>query len=360
MLPHGDVTNHKLFNKNIYLHISPHATMMRRGNPMMVKPFCVALTAALTLTFAGFAASAHGQSAYPSRAIRMVVAWPPGGGTDVIARIICARLSESLGQQVVVDNRGGASTIIGTDNLVKSAPDGYTLGFATSNLAVNPLLYAKLPYDAQRDLTAVTLAAKGLYVMAVHPSVPAKNVKELVNLVKSAGDKFNVSLAGPGSPPHLALAQFNTLLGVNLAGIHYKGASPAATALMSGETQLIFTSYPTIAAHAKSGRVRIIAVTNAKRSAATPDIPTTVEAGLPGFVFEEWYGIVAPAKTERAQLERMNDEVRKVLALNDVKDKLIAVGADIVGGSGEEFAAFIRAETARWAKVVKAAGIKAE
>lgn len=297
---------------------------------------------------------------YPARAIRMVVAWPPGGGTDVIARIICTRLSEALGQQVVVDNRGGASTIIGTDNLVKSAPDGYTLGFATSNLAVNPSLYAKLPYDALRDLAAVTLAAKGLYVMAVHPSVPAKSVKELVGLVRASGDKFNVSLAGPGSPPHLALAQFNTLLGVNLAGIHYKGASPAATALMSGETQLIFTSYPTIAAHAKSGRVRIIAVTNAKRSAATPEMPTTVEAGLPGFVFEEWYGIVAPAKTERAQLDRMNDEVRKVLALNDVKDKLIAVGADIVGGSGEEFMTFIRAETARWAKVVRAAGIKAE
>jgi tripartite-type tricarboxylate transporter receptor subunit TctC len=300
------------------------------------------------------------QTAYPQRPIRMVVAWPPGGGTDVIARIICARLSESLGQQVVVDNRGGASTIIGTENLVKSAPDGYTFGFATSNLAVNPALYAKLPYDALRDLTAVTLAAKGLYVMAVHPSVPAKSVKELVALIKTSGDKFNVSLAGPGSPPHLALAQFNTLLGVGLAGIHYKGASPAATALMSGETQLIFTSYPTIAAHARSGRVRILAVTNAKRSAATPEIPTTVEAGLPGFVFEEWYGIVAPAKTERAHLDRMNDDVRKVTAQPDVKDKLLAVGADIVAGSADEFNAFIRAETARWAKVVKASGLKVE
>ena len=319
------------------------------------------LAAALLLaTAVPVAAQVQGQGTYPNRPIRMVVAWPPGGGTDVIARIICARLSESLGQQVVVGNRGGASTIIGTENLVKSTPDGYTLGFATSNLAVNPSLYAKLPYDALRDLAAVTLAAKGLYVMAVHPLVPAKSVKELVALVRTSADKFNVSLAGPGSPPHLALAQFNTMLGVNLAGIHYKGASPAATALMSGETQLIFTSYPTIAAHAKSGRVRIIAVTNAKRSAATPEIPTTVEAGLPGFVFEEWYGIVAPAKTDRAQLDRMNDEMHKVTALPDVKDKLLAVGADIVAGSAEEFTAFIRTETARWAKVVKAAGIKVE
>lgn len=196
--------------------------------------------------------------------------------------------------------------------------------------------------------------------MAVHPSVPAKSVKELVALIKTSADKFNVSLAGKGSPPHLVLAQFNTMLGVNLAGIHYKGASPAATALMSGETQLLFTSYPTVAAHAKSSRVRIIAVTNAKRSAAAPGIPTTVEAGLPGFVFEEWYGIVAPARTNRAHRDRINEEVRKVTALPEVKDKLLAVGADMVAGSAEEFSAFIHAETARWAKVVKAAGIKAE
>jgi len=297
---------------------------------------------------------------YPTRAIRMVVAWPPGGGTDVLARIICARLSESLKQQIVVDNRGGASTIIGTENLVKSAPDGYTMGFATSNLAVNPALYEKLPYDALHDLAPVVLAAKGLYVVAVHPSLPVQSVKDLISLAKSAPDKFNVSLAGSGTPTHLALAQFNTLLDIKLNGINYKGAGPAISALLSGETQLMFVSYPTVASHAKSGRSRVIAVTSSQRSSALPRLPTAIEAGLPGFVIEEWYGIVAPVKTDKTHIDRMNEEVRKVLALSDNKDKLVALGAEIVGGSTGEFAAFIRAETARWAQVVKAAGIKAE
>jgi tripartite-type tricarboxylate transporter receptor subunit TctC len=290
----------------------------------------------------------------------MVVAWPPGGGTDVLARIICARLSESLKQQVIIDNRGGASTIIGTENLVKSTPDGYTMGFATSNLVVNPALYDKLPYDALRDLTPVTLAAKGLYAIAVHPSLPVRSVKDLVALAKTAPDQFNVSLTGAGTPTHLALAQFNTQLGVKLNGVYYKGAGPAITALLSGETQLMFVSYPTVASYAQSGRARVIAVTSAQRSNALPNLPTAVEGGLPGFVIEEWYGIIAPAKIDKAHADRMNEEVRKVLALPDIKDKLVALGADIVGSSGEEFGTFIRAETARWAKVVKAAGIKVE
>ena len=297
---------------------------------------------------------------YPTRAIRMVVAWPPGGGTDVLARIICARLSESLKQQIVVDNRGGASTIIGTENLVKSAPDGYTMGFATSNLAVNPALYEKLPYDALHDLAPVVLAAKGLYVVAVHPSLPVQSVKDLISLAKSAPDKFNVSLAGAGTPTHLALAQFNTLLDIKVNGVNYKGAGPAISALLRGETQLMFVSYPTVASHAKSGRSRVIAVTSSQRSSALPRLPTAIEAGLSGFVIEEWYGIVTPVKTDKTHIDRMNEEVRKVLALSDNKDKLVALGAEIVGGSTGEFAAFIRAETARWAQVVKAAGIKAE
>jgi tripartite-type tricarboxylate transporter receptor subunit TctC len=297
---------------------------------------------------------------YPAKSIRMVVAWPAGGGTDVIARIISQRLSDSLKQQVVVDNRGGASTIIGTENIARSAPDGYTLGFATSNLAVNPALYANLPYDALRDLLPVTLAARGLYVIIVHPSVPAKNVGELVALIKSAPDKFNVSLAGPGTPNHLALAQLNAMLGVKLAGIHYKGAAPAVSAVAGGETQLMFISYPTVVPHVQAGRLRIIAVTSAQRSAAAPDIPTAVESGLPGFVVEEWYGIVAPARTEKVHVDRINEEVRKVLAQADVKEKLVGLGADIVGSSADDFLAFVRGEMTKWAKIVKDAGIKAE
>ena len=297
---------------------------------------------------------------YPVRPIRMIVAWPAGGGTDVIARIICQRLGERLQQQVVVDNRGGASTIIGTEILAQATPDGYTLGFATSNMSVNPSLYAKLPYDFARDFAPVSLAVKGLYVIVVHPSMPVKSVQELVGYVKSVPGKINVSLAGPGSPNHLALAQFNSMLGVNVAGIQYKGAAPAATALVGGETQLMFMSYPTVAPHIQAGRLRLIAVTSAQRSAAAPNVPTAVEAGLPGFVVEEWYGIVAPAQIEKAYVEKVNREVKAVLALPDVKERLVAVGADIVASSPQEFRTFIAAEAARWAKVIRDAGIKIE
>jgi len=298
---------------------------------------------------------------YPARPIRMIIPWPPGGGTDVIGRIICQRLSEQVGQQIVVDNRGGASTIIGTEILAKSAPDGYTMGFATSNLATNPSLYAKLPYDAAKDFAPVTLAVQGLYVIVVHPSVPVKSVKELVSHVKTAqGGKLNVALAGPGSPNHLALAQFNTMQGTNVAGVQYKGAGPAVASLVGGETQIMFISYPTVAPHVQAGKLRLLAVTSEKRSAAAPDVPTAVEAGLPGFIVGEWYGILAPARTSGAQISRIQDEVKKVLGQQDVRQKLVALGADFVASTPTEFGAFIQAETAKWAKIIKAAGIKVE
>ncbi|MCC6535521.1 MAG: tripartite tricarboxylate transporter substrate binding protein [Burkholderiales bacterium] len=306
------------------------------------------------------AAPAGLAQSYPARPIRMIIPWPPGGGTDVIGRIICQRLSEQLGQQVVVDNRGGASTIIGTELLAKAAPDGYTYGFQTSNLATNPSLYAKLPYDAAKDFAPVSLAVQGLYVIVVHPSVPVKSVKELIAHVKAAQGKINVALAGPGSPNHLALAQFNTMLGTQLAGIQYKGAAPAVTSLVGGETQLMFISYPTVAPHIQTGRLRLIAVTSEKRSSAAPDVPTAVEAGLPGFVVGEWYGIMAPARTNPAHIARLFEEVQKALAQADVRQKLLALGAEAVASTAAEFGAFVQAETAKWAKIIKAAGIKAE
>jgi tripartite-type tricarboxylate transporter receptor subunit TctC len=290
----------------------------------------------------------------------MIVPWPAGGGTDVIARIACQRMSESFGQQIVVDNRGGASTIIGTELAAKAAPDGYTMMFATSNFSVNPSLYPKLTYDALRDFAPVTLMARGLYVIIVHPSVPAKSVKELVTLVKSPSSKMIVSLAGPGTPNHLALAHFNSMLGVNVQGIYYKGAAPAVAGVVSNETQMMFISYPTVMPFVQTGRLRLIAVTSAQRSAAAPEVPTAVEAGLPGFVVEEWYGIVAPARTPKAPIARMNEEVRKSVAQPDIRERLTRVGADIVAGTPDEFAAHIRAEMSRWGKVIRDAGIKAE
>lgn len=314
---------------------------------------------ALLCASAGAQGAADAAS-YPARPIRMIVPWPPGGGTDVIARIVCQRMSESFGQQIVIDNRGGASTIIGTEIAAKAPPDGYTMMFATSNFAVNPSLYPKLSYDALKDFVPVTLAARGLYVIIVHPSVPAKSVKELVSLVKSPSSKLIASLAGPGTPNHLALAHFNAMLGTNLQGIFYKGAAPGVAAVVGNETQMMFISYPTVVPFVQTGRLRLIAVTSAQRSAAAPEVPTAVEAGLPGFVVEEWYGIVAPARTPKASLARMNEGVRKAVAQSDIRDRLVRLGADIVAGNPEEFDAHIRAEMSRWGKVIKDAGIKAE
>jgi tripartite-type tricarboxylate transporter receptor subunit TctC len=312
----------------------------------------------LLIAFAGWAHAA--ETGYPLRPVRLIVPWPPGGGADVIARVISQKLSAELGQQVVVDNRGGASTIIGMDLLARSAPDGHTIGFPTSNLAVNPALYSKLPFDPARDFAPVTLAVNGLYVLVVHPSVQAKSVSELIGLARSAPGKLNVALAGPGTPTHLAMAQFNSLAGVTLTGIQYKGAAPAATAVVGGETQMMFTSYPTVAPHVQSGRLRMLAVTSAQRSAAAPDVPTATEAGLPGFVFGEWYGVVAPARTGVAQISRLYGDLRKVLAQPDVKERLAALGADVVASGPAEFGAFIRSEIAKWGKIVKDTGIKAE
>lgn len=316
------------------------------------------IMALLLASAAACAVHAAQPQAFPSRPIRMIIPWPPGGGTDVIGRILCARLAESLGQQVVVDNRGGASTIIGMDILAKSIPDGHTMGFATSNLAINPALFGKLPFDVRRDFMPVTLAVRGLYSIVVHPSVGARNLGELIATAKAQPERMNAALAGTGTPPHLGLAQFNAMTGSKLAGINYKGAGPAIAAVVGGETQLMFVSYPTAQPHIQSGRLRAIAVTSAQRSAAAPDLPTAIESGLPGFVLEEWYGIVAPARTAREPIARVEAEIRRALAQGETRNRMAALGADVVASTPAEFGAFIANELGRWDTLVKAAGIK--
>jgi tripartite-type tricarboxylate transporter receptor subunit TctC len=313
----------------------------------------------LAMLLAAFTANAAEQT-YPSRPIRMIVPWPAGGGTDVIARILTQRMSENIGQQIVVDNRGGASTIIGTEMLAKAPPDGYTMGFATSNFAVNPSLYPKLPYNTLRDFEPVSFVARGLYVIIVHPSVAAKNVQELIALVKAPGSKLMASLAGPGTPNHLGLAQFNAMLGTKLQGVYYKGAAPGVAGVATNETQLMFISYPTVVPFVQANRLRLLAVTSAQRSSAAPDLPTAHESGLPGFIVEEWYGIAAPAKTSRAQTTRIHEEVKKALSLGDTRERLVRFGADVVGGDRNDFAKQINDEMTRWGKVIRDAGIKAE
>ncbi len=297
---------------------------------------------------------------YPVRPLRLIVPWPPGGGADVIARVIFQKVGDSLGQQVIVDNRGGASTIIGMEIVAKSAPDGYTLGFPTSNLTVNPALFGKLPFDPARDFSPVTQAVNGLYILAVHPSLPVKSVAELIAAAKNTPGKLNAAIAGAGTPTHLGLEQFKAMAGVSIAAINYKGAAPAATALMSGETQLMFVSAPTVINQVQAGKLRAIAVMGARRSTALPELPTIAESGLDGYAVSEWYGVVAPAGTGAVQIERINSEIRKVLARPDVRERLAVLGAETVASTPQEFGAFIKADIAKWAKLVREAGIKAE
>ena len=314
----------------------------------------VGLTLAFTLPL-----YAHAQD-YPSKPVRVIVPWPPGGGTDVIGRLMAVRLGARLGQPVVVENRAGAASNIGMAAVAAAAPDGYTLGLATSNLAVNPALMASMPFDPSRDLLPVALVAKGTYAMAIHPAVPAQNLQQLLALVRQAPDKYNASTAGVGSPGHLAVAQLNALAGVNVLPIHYKGGAPAMNAAVGGETQIMFSSYTTMAPLVQAGKLRLLAVTGPKRSRALPDVPTVVEAGLPGFVFEEWYAFFAPSKTPRAVVDRLNAEVRTILAEPEVVDRLLSLGAEVQPVSSDALGAFLSAETARLGKLVRDAGIKAE
>ena len=297
---------------------------------------------------------------YPSKPIKLIVPWSPGGGTDVLARIIAAKLSENLKQQVVVENKAGASSLIGMTALAAAAPDGYTFALATSNLASNPYLYAKHPFDVSRDLTPVVLVSKGVYAMAVHPSMPVNTVGELAALAKANPDKYNAAMIGAGAPPHLALTQFTSMTGSKIVGINYKGAGPAMAATVAGETQLLFSSYATMQPMVEAGRLRVIAVTSAKRTAAAPQVPTATESGLPGFVFDEWYAIFAPAKTPRVAIDRINQEVRKVLEMPDIRERMRGLASEPAAGTPEALGEFVRTEMARFSKLITENNIKVE
>jgi tripartite-type tricarboxylate transporter receptor subunit TctC len=297
---------------------------------------------------------------YPNKPIKLIVPWSPGGGTDVLARIIAGKLSDNLKQQVIVENKAGASSLIGMTALANAAPDGYTFALATSNLASNPYLYAQHPFDVSRDLTPVVLVSKGVYAMAVHPSMPVKTVGELAALAKANPDKYNAAMIGAGAPPHLALTQFTSMTGTKIVGVNYKGAGPAMAATVAGETQLLFSSYATMLPMVEAGRLRVIAVTSAKRAAAAPQVPTASESGLPGFVFDEWYAIYAPAKTPRAAVDRINQEVRKVLELPDVRERMRGLASEPAGGTPEALGDFVRTEMARFSKLITENNIKAE
>ena len=298
---------------------------------------------------------------YPERSIRFVVPFPPGGSTDFMARILAQRLPAALGQSIVVDNRGGGGGNIGADIVAKAAPDGYTLLItADGPITVNPSVYAKLTYNAMRDLPAIMQLIHYAYVAVLHPSVPAASVKELIQLAKAQPGKLRYAHAGVGTGPQLAAELFKMLGGVDITSVPYKGGGPALIAVVGNETQLSFATPPSCMPHVKSGRVKAIAVTSGKRSAALPELPTIAEAGIAGYDVDGWVGLFAPAGTPGRIVERLHSEVGKVLLMPEVKELVLASGSETSGISPAETRAKVRNETAMWAKVVKSTGIKVE
>jgi tripartite-type tricarboxylate transporter receptor subunit TctC len=298
---------------------------------------------------------------YPSKPIRLVLPYPPGGGSDTIARPLAQKMSEGLGQQVVVENRGGAGGNIGMEAVARSAPDGYTLVFAlTAQLAVNPGLYPKLPYDPVRDYAPITLLGSGGYILVVHPSLPVKSVKELVAFAKARPGQIAYSSSGNGSGGHLAVELFNNMAGIRMLHVPYKGGGPALMDMIAGQVQLLFATQLASWPHVQSGRIRALAVSTAKRPASLPDLPTVAEAGVPGFDAGVWYAVLAPAGTSREIVMRLNGEIARVLSQPDYRNLLVSNTIDPIGSPPEELARTIKSEIAKWARVIKDAGVRVD
>ena len=296
---------------------------------------------------------------YPAKPIRYIVPFPAGGGQDLVVRALAPRMTEALGQTVVVDNRPGAATMVGAELAAKSPPDGYTV-FNGSNttLAINPNLYSKVPYDPIKDFVAVTQIASLPNLLVVHPSLPVRTVKELAALARNRPGQLNYGSSGTGTPAQLAGVMFGDAARVTLVHVPYRGSSQALTALISGETQLMFGSMTSTLPFVKSGRLRALAVTGARRSLAAPDVPTVDEAAFPGFEAVTWYGLFVPAGTPAAIVARLNAEVVKILRAPDFRDWLVAQGADPVGSTPDELAAFVKTELVKYAKIVKDSGMR--
>jgi tripartite-type tricarboxylate transporter receptor subunit TctC len=303
---------------------------------------------------------AGAQPSYPAKPVRLVVPSAPGGGTDITARVMAPKLSEFLGQQVVVENRAGAGTMIGGEVVARSAPDGYTLLMGISTLAINPAMYKKVPYDALKDFAPVTQAVSLPNLLVVHPSLPVRTVKELVAFAKARPGQLQFASAGVGTNPHLAAELFLSMTGTKMLHVPYKGSGAGVIDVIAGHVPVMTPSILTGLPYAKTGRLRALGVTSAKRAGGAPDIPTIAEAGVPGYEAVQWFGILAPAGTPRPVIDRVHREAVRVLQSADIRERLRADGADPVASTPEEFAAFLRSETAKWAKVVKAVGIQPE
>ena len=315
---------------------------------------------AVSLISCVLAVSPAAMAAFPEKPIRLIVPFPAGGNADIVARSIGNELSKNLGQPVVIENRGGAGGAIGSEIVAKAPADGYTIMMVSASHVINPSMQKSLPYDTIKDFAGISLVAEVPTVLIVHPSVPAKSLKELIALAKANPGKINFASAGNGTVGHLSGELLKSMAQIKMEHVAYKGNGPAMTDLLGGHVQMLFGSMPSALPHIKSGALRALVVTAPKRSAAAPEIPSTTEAGLPGFDVSTGFGLFAPAKTPRAVINKLHDEVVKSLKQPEVRNRLASQGAEPVGGTPEEYDAFVRTEIAKWQRVCKDAGIKPE
>jgi tripartite-type tricarboxylate transporter receptor subunit TctC len=307
-----------------------------------------------------FATAAAAQN-FPSKPVRVVITYPPGGSTDVVGRALAARLTEVLGQQVVVDNRGGAGGIIGTDIVAHATPDGYTVLLGTSaGMSINPLLHKKLPYDVQRDFASISLVVINPQALVAHPALPVSNVQELIKLARAKPGQINYASPGVGSPNHMGMELLKSMTGINVVHVPYKGGGPAMTELLAGQVQLLFNSIPSVLPQVKAGRLKALAVGSARRSPAMPDVPTVAESGVPGYEYATWYGLFAPAGTPHAVIAQLNKAVAAALKNPELSQSLAAQGSEPNPTSPDALARFVTSEHDRWSRVVKAAHMTAE
>ena len=297
---------------------------------------------------------------YPSKPVKLILPFPPGGGTDILGRLIGEQLSARLGQPVVQENRGGAGGNLGAEAVARAAPGGYTLLLAAPTLAISPALYPKLAYDPLKDLAPIALVATVPNVMITHPSVPARTLQEFIALAKRRPGELNFGSGGAGTSNHLGGELFNMVAGVKLEHVPYKGVNLAMQDVLAGNVQLVFIGIPAAAPHIRAGKLRALAVVAPRRSSALPDVPTAAEAGLPGFEVTTWYGVLAPAGTPRAIIERLNTELARIMLAPELQPRLADMATDPRAGTPEEFGAYLREETAKWGKVIRDAGIRVE
>ena len=326
---------------------------MKRGWRMADRGWCFV---AATLFVA--AASAQG---YPDRPVRLVVTSPPGGANDIQSRIIGQRLADRVGQPVVIDNRGGASGMLAAEIVAKAPADGYTLlGGTNSTFAVNPTLFPKVPYDTLRDFAPVSVTTMTPHILLVHPALPAKSVKELVALARAQPGRLNYASSGGGSAFHLGMELLKTIAGVQIVHVPFKGSALSVNAMLAGDVQLMLIGMTTGLPLAKSGRARVLAVANPQRSALAPDLPTIAEAGVPGFGYESWFGIMAPARTSRAAIARLHEGLAAVLGQSEIRERLAAQGYEVIGTTPARMAVKIREDAVKWSKVIRDSGAKPE